>query len=372
MPVLYALEVRPRLLTWGATPEEIGSDYRGEELLPEADGCSTMATTLPAPPEQVWPWLVQMGYDRAGWYSWDRLDRGGVPSADRIVPEWQDLQDGQRLNVARSGRNWFTVAGLEPRRTLVLRSSTALPSGRPFDPGSSPLPWAYLDGIWGFHLRPASGDRTRLVIRTRGRTRPRVLMAPFDLVVGEPAHFIMQTRQFHNLGTRVGGSCRRRPLLGLRRRPGRLALTVFRMPLQAYRHGGGWLLGQTFLQFVHTGRKTGQAYETVAMVLHVDAIAHEAVICAGWGRDTDWVRNLRTGPATRVQLGGESFTPQHRFLSDDEAFEAVAQFRQEHPWRLRVITRILGWGDLRDDSAVRKFITTHPFVAFRPTTASST
>jgi hypothetical protein len=74
VPVLYALWVRPRLLTWGATHDEVSGTYPGDELLPDPAHSSTMATTLPAPPERVWPWLVQMGYDRAGWYSWDKLD----------------------------------------------------------------------------------------------------------------------------------------------------------------------------------------------------------------------------------------------------------------------------------------------------------
>ena len=160
----------------------------------------------------------------------------------------------------------------------------------------------------------------------------------------------------------------RKPLLGLRRKPGRLALAVFRMPLRAYRHDAGWLLGHTFLEFVHTGRKSGQPYETVAMVLRYDADAHEVVICAGW--DTDWVRNLHAGPAVQVRLGRESFTPQHRFLSNDEAFYVAVGFRREHPRRMRLISTILGWGDLRDDAAVRDFIHTHPFVAFRPATTS--
>ena len=76
----------------------------------------------------------------------------------------------------------------------------------------------------------------------------------------------------------------RRPLFGLRREPGRLALAMFRMPLRAYRHDAGWLLGRTFVEFVHTGRKTGQPYETVAMVLRYDPVAREAVICAAWAR----------------------------------------------------------------------------------------
>lgn len=87
VPVLYAFWVRPRLPTWGATAEEVSTTYPGDELVPDADSSVfTMATTLPATPEKAWPWLVQMGFGRAGWYSWDRLDNAGIPSADRIVP----------------------------------------------------------------------------------------------------------------------------------------------------------------------------------------------------------------------------------------------------------------------------------------------
>ena len=73
-----------------------------------------------------------------------------------------------------------------------------------------------------------------------------------------------------------------------------------------------------------------------------------------------------------MRLGRESFTPQHRFLSDDEAFDVAVQFRRGHQGRLRLLSAILGWGDLRDDAAVRGFIRTHPFVAFRPATTSPT
>jgi deazaflavin-dependent oxidoreductase (nitroreductase family) len=161
-----------------------------------------------------------------------------------------------------------------------------------------------------------------------------------------------------------------RPILGLRRRPGRLALAIFRMPLRAYRHDKGWLLGHTFLELVHTGRKTGHQYEVVAMVLRYDADAHEAVILAGWGPDTDWVRNLHAGPAVRVRLGRETFTPAHRFLSEDEAFDVVAEFRREHPHRVRLATTVMDWGNFRRDTTVREFIATHPFVAFRPANTS--
>ena len=109
-------------------------------------------------------------------------------------------------------RRWRSVALVEDASLsgrlmqqcpLVLRSNFELPSGRSFDPRSGPLSRAYLDGVWGFHLRPAPGGRTRLVARTRGRSRPQPFMGAFSLLLGEPLHFIMQTRQFYNLRTRV-------------------------------------------------------------------------------------------------------------------------------------------------------------------------
>ena len=84
----------------------------------------------------------------------------------------------------------------------MLRADTRLPSGRPFDPFHGSAPPAFVSSVWGFHLEPAGAD-TRLVVRTQGRSRPRVLTRPLDLLFWEPAHFIMQTRQFHTLRTRL-------------------------------------------------------------------------------------------------------------------------------------------------------------------------
>ena len=199
--------VRPRMLSWGATADEIADTYPGDDLIPDADGRATMATTLPAPPERVWRWLVQMGSDRAGWYAFDRLDNGGNPSVERILPEFQSLEQGQRLSRASAPGQppgWFTVVRLEPNRTLVLRSSYGMFSGRQFDPAAGPAPWAWVDGIWGFHLRPTSDGRTRLVVRNPGRSGPAAVARLF-LLVGEPTHFAMQVRQFHNLRRRIIG-----------------------------------------------------------------------------------------------------------------------------------------------------------------------
>ena len=157
-----------------------------------------------------------------------------------------------------------------------------------------------------------------------------------------------------------------KPLLGLRGQPGRLALAVFRLPLGLYRRGGGWLLGRTFLVFAHVGRTTGKRYETAAMVLTYEQGAGEAAICAAWGPTSDWVRNLRVAPAVEVRLGRRSFVPEQRFLTDDEGIAVAFEFRRRHPYRLRLVSRVLGWGDLRSDAAVRDFVHTHPFVSFRP------
>ena len=146
---------------------------------------------------------------------------------------------------------------------------------------------------------------------------------------------------------------------------------MFRLPLMLYRRGWGGFLGHTFLLLVHAGRKTGKPYSAVAMVLRYDPHTHEAVICSGWGQDTDWVRNIRAGPALRVQIGRESFKPEHRFLSDEESFSVTVGFRGRHPHRTRLAAWVFGWGDLRSDTAVRDWVSARPFVAFRPAASSS-
>jgi deazaflavin-dependent oxidoreductase (nitroreductase family) len=156
--------------------------------------------------------------------------------------------------------------------------------------------------------------------------------------------------------------------LGFQRQPGRIALFVFRLPLPLYRVGLGWLLGRTFLLLTHAGRKTGRRHATAAMVLAHDPGSSEVVICSVWGPRTDWIRNIQAHPALRVQVGRESFVPQQRFLSADEAYAVGAEFRRRHPWRLRLLSRVLGVDDLRSDAAMRQFIDPRPFVALRPAT----
>jgi hypothetical protein len=98
-----------------------------------------------------------------------------------------------------------------------------------------------------------------------------------------------------------------------------------------------------------------------AVVLIVAGVAGGVV-----ASDADWVLNLRAAPAQEVRIGCDRYAPTHRFLTEDEAVAAAVAFRHQHPRRLRLLSTILGWGDLSADAAVCEFVRSHRFVALRP------
>ena len=153
-----------------------------------------MAVTIEAPPDQVWPWLVQMGWDRGGWYSWDRLDNGGRPSAQEVHPEWKDLALGDYVKAwSPAGPvDAWEGAALEPNRYLGLSGLTDL-RGRNLDP-KQPRPSAYTGGLWGFLLNELPGGRTRLVIGGYQAIRPRWLGRFVFYWFYIPVVWIMQAR----------------------------------------------------------------------------------------------------------------------------------------------------------------------------------
>jgi hypothetical protein len=187
--------VRPRLWRWGATDDEVAGPFPGAELVPEGKRAATMAATIDVPPDQVWPWLIQMGGDRGGWYSWDRLDNGGRPSATEVHPEWQDLALGDYLKYwRRTGPvDTWEVAALEPNRFLGLRGLWDLRRGCILDP-NQPRPSAYMEGLWAFLLTALPGERTRLVISGYQTTRPRWLERIFNYWFYIPVTWPMQAR----------------------------------------------------------------------------------------------------------------------------------------------------------------------------------
>jgi len=196
----YALVVRPRMIRWGATDEEVAGLFPGADLIPGGVRSGTMAITIEAPPADVWAWLVQMGYDRAGWYSWDRLDNWGRSSSERIHPEWQKLSIGDHLSAMPDNSMGWEVAALEPQRFLGLRASVDKQC-RPFDPKGT-RPSSYSDSLWAFQLKELPGNRTRLVVSGYWAVQPSWLR-PIVNIFLEPAHWVMQLRQFANLKRRA-------------------------------------------------------------------------------------------------------------------------------------------------------------------------
>jgi hypothetical protein len=114
---LYLKRVRPWHLHWGATPQEVASALPSDDLILGANWTATRAVTIEAPPGAIWPWLVQMGYRRAGWYSYDWLDNDGI-HVDRIIPELQQIAIGDLL--LTDSKSGFRVEAIEPERSLVL------------------------------------------------------------------------------------------------------------------------------------------------------------------------------------------------------------------------------------------------------------
>jgi hypothetical protein len=146
-----------------------------------------MAVIVNAPPECIWPWLVQIGYQRGGLYSYDWLDRlfGYLdrPSATRILPEFQHLAVGDHIPLGR-GPSW-PVAAIEPNRALVLDMRNM----------------GGFDWVWQFGLYAVDEKQTRLVSRSRVRTQS--AWARLATYVIEPAGFLMTRRMLLGLKHRA-------------------------------------------------------------------------------------------------------------------------------------------------------------------------
>jgi hypothetical protein len=173
----------------------------GDELLPDACAEATDGITIAATPEQIWPWLVQMGCRRAGFYSVDWLDNAGERSSRELVPELATLSVGQIIPAAPDGDDGFEVLELEPERALVLGGLYDPTSMRQL-PFASQRPAEYWHVSWAFVLEPLDGHSTRLHVRARaafsegGRRRAAWM---------RPVHHFMQRRCLKHLAARAEG-----------------------------------------------------------------------------------------------------------------------------------------------------------------------
>jgi hypothetical protein len=180
----------------GVSDAEAYSSLPGDEVIAHPMVEWTRGITVRATPERIWPWLVQMGYGRAGWYTPAWVDRIIEPtlfqlktpsptSPERLMPEFQALAVGDLIADGPDYRSYWRVLAVEPQRAIVYRSVRHLWRPHPFDPRD---PGAvgrveaeliaggvYLDCTWTFVLRPVGANRTRLLIRTRGNYAPWLL-----------------------------------------------------------------------------------------------------------------------------------------------------------------------------------------------------
>ena len=175
--------LRPWYRRWGATDDELRRSLPGDELVPRPLAQSTWAVSIDAPPEQVWPWLVQMGQDRAGFYTYQWFENGvlhlDIHNADRIVAEWQDVKVGHRIwfypeSYVIKPRGGPRVAAIEPNRAFILCHQVST------DATSCP-------GTWQFVLEPIGDGATRLILRARSGTSP---TRAFD-IVAELGYFVL-------------------------------------------------------------------------------------------------------------------------------------------------------------------------------------
>ncbi len=184
--VSYPLFLRRRCLEWGARPGEVTGELPGDDLLAEADIVSTRAVTVQAPPAAIWPWLVQMGSGRGGAYTYDWIENLlglGMHSADKILPQFQDLKTGDEFQLGPN-RPKMRVEVLDPQRALAVR----------FEDGN----W-----VWIFALFPEIGA-TRLVSRNRIATPgASALTRLFNLLIMEPGSLVMERKMLLGIKDRA-------------------------------------------------------------------------------------------------------------------------------------------------------------------------
>ena len=145
---IYFLLYRPWQLRWGATDDEVDRYIPGDDVVSNPHFNATRAVTVEARPEDIWPWLVQIGCRRAGWYSYDWVDNLGIPSAERIIPEYQHFEIGQLIPFSPNGKMGMYVKDFSPPNWML---------------------WGDLENIstWCWSLYPVDTTHTRLITRVR-------------------------------------------------------------------------------------------------------------------------------------------------------------------------------------------------------------
>lgn len=212
----YALFIRPWHLHWGATEEEVYQHLPGDTCIPHPKMETTRAITIQARPADIWPWLVQMGTGRAGWYSYAWLEnllpssaRGpGITNAERIIPAFQYLEAGDSIPL--SPTTGLTVEAIDPPHMLALRVTMSPLTGMPLDP-HEPKPDVSFEGSWVFVLEALDERMTRVIEWVRADYRPRLWFAPLVYLFLEPATFVMERKMLLGIKQRAERAGRQAP-----------------------------------------------------------------------------------------------------------------------------------------------------------------
>jgi hypothetical protein len=174
--LIYDFVVLPRLDTWGATPEEAAMPLPGDSLVPGPGPWQmTVATTIKAPPEKIFPYFAQMGQDKAGFYSFDWLERSfgfGIHNNYTIEPKWQDVKPGDFCTFHKAGMG-MRIAEVTTNRHLAMVTN-GLDPNHPLPPGKwemllkplfPPSKGDYVAWNWDFNLVPQTDGSTRVIVR---------------------------------------------------------------------------------------------------------------------------------------------------------------------------------------------------------------
>jgi hypothetical protein len=201
----YALAARPRMLRWGTEPEEVERVFTGDEFVLNPQIKATHAVTVHASVEKVFPWLLQMGQGRAGFYSVEAIENNvfqlDIHNADRILPEYQQLQVGDHVAL---GRGVFArVAVLEPLKHLILRATA---HGDENEAGAPPLkPGETLNMTWAFFTEALENGDTRLIERFRVEFTPTLANNVMFYGFIEPGAFFMERSMLLGIKARAEG-----------------------------------------------------------------------------------------------------------------------------------------------------------------------
>jgi hypothetical protein len=187
---------------WGATELEVLRELPGDASVPHPRSELTCAITVHAPARHVWPWFMQLGCQRGGWYSYDLLDNGGSPSAERILPEYQHLEVGDVVKAVPNGSFGFPVAVIEPGRALSLAGVMNTRTGESADLNDPALD-AYFAGDQTFVIQYLNDCNSRIIFRMRIDWNPTRLNTFIYGGIVEPVSFVMSRKMLLNIKRRA-------------------------------------------------------------------------------------------------------------------------------------------------------------------------